>query len=751
MKSISGLCNLARWFWFFAGPVILTMPVLGQGLFIRQDTVTVLQQGNPLPNAWAGGLNFPLFSSVDLNGDGRKDLVAYDRVNSRLTCYTNDGSPSTNAWRYAPQYVEDFPRINRWLLMYDYNCDGKEDIFTISSQFPSCIACYRNDYTPGTGLRFTLVDDIIEETFSTQVFPVFASGVLIPALEDIDGDGDMDILGYNSIPDGRVIWHKNQSIELYGVCDSLAFSYADACWGNFALQIGGANEVGCFGCTCRGSQNPRVNEGIEPVNEPARRDDTVTSIFLIDLDGDIDKDLLIGDISALTTLMVHNGGSPAVAAMDSQDVNFPNYDIPAVFNGFHYHASLDVDNDGLKDLIVSPNEYENRNAQWVYKNTGSSTAPSYHFFGTEFLSEGMIEVGENAAPVVVDIDGDGLKDIMMAGSVYDTAASYYATSLFYFRNVGTTTAPRFSLVNEDFAGLRSFVYNSTIYPAFGDLDNDGDLDMLLGTEDGKIQLFQNNASTYQLAVPNYMGIDVGNNCTPQLVDIDRDGKLDLIAGEKNGFINFFKNTGTASSAMFANVPTEDTLGGIVLQSPGFTDGYSVPFLYDSAGVYRLAASNMAGNVYFYGNIDGNILGRYTLLDSLYDKAESNRIRFNVSVGGGDLNNDGFCDLVLGQSAGGAQLWYQDDGTVGILEPDENLSLALYPNPADRSFALQISGDKPGTALVEIWDSQGRMVRQMRSNHSTWLMDTSDLSEGIYLVRAQRGLTARTQRLIVRHD
>ncbi|MEY4594922.1 MAG: hypothetical protein RIQ47_1332 [Bacteroidota bacterium] len=725
--------------------------------FDRVDSVAAFIAGQQLSNSWTGGINFPMFNSIDLDGNGVDDMVCYDRVNARLTCYVNDGSPSLAAWHYAPQMAARFPALNRWLLVYDYNCDGKKDLFTLSPLNPACIACYRNDFSIANGLRFTLVDPILEESFSTTTFPIFASGVLIPAVDDIDGDGDMDILGYNSIPDGRVIFHKNESMETYGTCDSLKFSFANSCWGNFAFQVGGANEVGCFNCPCRTSSAPFASTTLEPVAEPTRRDDTVTSIFALDLDGDLDKDLLVGDISALTTLMVRNGGSPTVALMDSQDVNFPGYDTPAVFNGFHYHAYVDVDNDGLKDLIVSPNEYENKAAQWVYKNIGTAAVPNFHRISTSFLQDEMIDVGENAAPVVTDYDGDGKSDIVIAGAVYDTATSGYKTSLTLFRNIGWANEPAFDLVNGDIANISTLGYSSTIYPAFGDLDNDGDKDLLLGTEDGKLQHFANtatagNSPNYILSAANYMGIDVGNNCTPQLIDLDRDGKLDLVCGEKNGFLNFYKNIGTASAAFFANIPSQDTLGGIVLQVPGYADGYAVPFFYDSAGVYRLAASNMDGNVYFYGNINGNILGNFTLLDSLYQNAESSRIRFNVSVGGGDLNNDGFVDLVIGESSGGVSLWYQHYGISSVATPDlDDFSVVLYPNPATQDFIVAMDNKFVAeNTLIDLLDVQGRIISTQRVSTIKTRLNSSALSEGVYFVRVSSSKKTVTKVIYVIH-
>lgn len=739
--------------------LLFALQLSAQVRFDKNDSVPVEWNGQPLPNAWAGGINFPLFSSIDLNGDSIMDVVLYDRLNNRLSCFTNDGSASVNAWHYAPQFASRFPALNRWMLSYDYNCDGKMDLFTLSPLYPSCIACYRNDYTPGTGLQFTLVDPILEESFSTTSFPIFASGVLIPAFDDIDGDGDMDILGYNSIPDGRIIYHKNESKELFGHCDSLKFTYADACWGTFALAIGGNNEVGCFNCPCRMSSSGPVEKSADfnlgP--EEMRRDDTITSIFPIDIDGDLDKDLLVGDISALTSLLVINGGTPSAANMIAQDATYPTADVPAIFNGFHYHASFDTDNDGLKDLIISPSEYENKQAMWLYRNFNTASMPDFQLTTTTFLQDQMIDVGENAAPVPFDYDSDGLEDLIVAGSVYDTATSAYRNSLFLFRNTGTATSPSFNLINEDVAGIASLAYNSTIYPSFGDIDNDGDKDMILGTEDGRLQYFSNtagpgNPANFQLNTPNYMGIDVGNNATPQLVDIDRDAKLDLIIGEKSGFVNFYKNIGSATSPFFSNIASEDTLGGINLQQQGYTDGYTVPFMYDSAGSYRLAVSNMTGNVYFYGNIDGNILGTYTLIDSLYEKSESSRIRFNVSVSGGSFNGDSYTDLVIGQSTGGLQLWMQHNPTAGVQQPNALLpSFVAFPNPASDRFIIDVNAiGKDRSLFIRVHNAEGRLMKEVPLDSQRIQVETADWPEGIYLIQLAGSGVSRSQKVMVLH-
>ena len=71
----------------------------------------------------AGGLNCPQFSPVDINNDGKQDIFVFDRIgNVRLT-YLNNGS----GFDYIPQYIAQFPELNDWALLRDYNGDRSEE------------------------------------------------------------------------------------------------------------------------------------------------------------------------------------------------------------------------------------------------------------------------------------------------------------------------------------------------------------------------------------------------------------------------------------------------------------------------------------------------------------------------------------------------------------------------------------------------------------------------------------------------
>lgn len=729
--------------------------------FQRVDTIPVIVNGVTLNNAWAGGINFPLISEIDLNGDGIQDLFVYDRLSSssslsgRISTFINDGTTSTNAWHYAPEYISHFPPINRWAFLYDYNCDGKMDLFMLSPACMCGIGVYRNDYNTTNGLEFTLVTQTINELYFSTLSNLYASTVSLPTFGDVDGDGDMDILGYDVLPNGRIVYHKNYSVEHGHGCDSLDFKMENATWGNFQLQIGGTNSVQCFSCRLAASAvDSLVNYD---QSQAAVKDDTISSVFMIDIDGDGDKDLLFGDQNSRNSLLVVNGGTAASAQMVSQDTLFPSANIPVNMTDFTRHAYIDVDNDNKKDLIVSPTELENQHGMWFYKNTGTTAQPDFHFQTSTFLVDQMIDVGEGACPVLFDTDGDGLQDLVIGNyGIFQSGTGTYKNGLHVFKNIGTATSPSFQLVNNDYENIGSLNLTGPLFPAFGDLDGDTAKDMIIGEDDGKFTYFHNAASAGQPAsfpnpVANYMNIDVGNNSTPQLIDLNHDGLLDIVTGNKKGILKYFQNAGTSTIPFFSNVPTKDTLGGIIVQTIGTPDGFSVPFFFDDNGQYKLLVSCAKGDVYLYDSIDGNLNGNFHFVDTIVTGTQGSLTRFNLAVSGGDLNNDGKTDMLLGIYSGGVQVYMQYHPS-GVAELQSvQPQFLISPNPSKDECVIQLFNMQSSEKYrLNVMNYLGQNVFSESISSNNLLLDTRKFSSGVYMIQLLSSKSSVTQKMIVSH-
>ncbi len=721
-----------------------------QSSFTRNISIPVSQNGS-LDNAWAGGINFPVFSEIDLNNDNTPDLFVFDRSNNRILTFLNNGSPGVNCWEYAPQYAEFFPEMNGWAFLYDYNCDSKPDLFC-TNYFNNGIATYRND-SQGGNIFFTLVDSAIGYFFNNQyVENIIASSYLVPNLDDIDGDGDMDILGLQFQCIGGFAYYKNMSMEDFGNCDSLNnFVFVTNTWGKFALRSGLYNNVvvGSWNINCFQMGNSNFPYEI------ARRDDTYANIFTIDIDGDSDKDAIIGDSQANNSLLVINGGTPNSATMVTQDTLFPVYDTPVKIHSFSVHSYLDADNDGLKDLIVSQREYENKNGVFFYKNNGTNSNPNFNFVLNDFLQNEMIDVGESATPVIFDYDDDGLNDLVIGNKLLTKGDTSTETGLTLYKNTGSPSSPAFEYVTDNFAGLHSLQLTGQIFPAFGDLDGDNDFDMILGLDNGQLMYFMNIAgpgvpASFASPVYQYMSIDVGQASTPQLIDLSKDGKLDLVVGGKNGLVKYFENVGSSMFPFYSVTPTNDTLGGIIVQTQSTPDGYSVPFVFIQGAETRMLVSCMKGDIYLYGDIDGNLNGNFSILDTVLTKIGGERYGYNLSVSGGNLNNDTLTDMLIGFYGGGVQIYYQDNLNSTITSANKLESMIrVLTNLVTETLIIK-SLISNNTLSCTLYDLTGRFILSKTLHGSHTIVDVSDIAPGVYLLQIISGNTTFAKKIIIEH-
>ena len=227
-------------------------------------------------------------------------------------------------------HVYPFGQLKEWVLLRDYNGDGKEDIFSYSL---GGFACYKNT-SIGSSLSFAEVDTLVRSDYYPTDANLYVTQVDIPGIEDLDGDGDLDVITF-SIFGNYMEHHRNLSMELYGTADSLEFAVCNRCWGFFAENLNN-NSVYLNSICNYNLPNPQMGELIDNATAILRsgqeedprlgegeRAHTGSTNLPIDLDGDGDKDLLVGDILAPTLLALTNGADLDSAYMVAQDSVFP--------------------------------------------------------------------------------------------------------------------------------------------------------------------------------------------------------------------------------------------------------------------------------------------------------------------------------------------------------------------------------------------------------------------------------------------
>ncbi len=557
--------------------------------------------GTPYEHPFLGGLNVPRPQFIDIDADGDLDLFVQEET-GKVKFFENVGSrrEARFVWRTDRYLNLD---VGEWYRFFDLDGDGDYDL--LAEQPFSYIRYLRNDGTPQQP-RFVPAEDSLRDANGT---PIFSDRQNIPNLADIDCDGDLDL--FIGKLDGTVMRYE-------------AVRYDEGGIPRFAL----------------------VTDRFEDIEIVAQLQGSLhgaNTLFLVDIDGDGDQDFFWGDFFEPGLLFIRNTGTCERPSLRSTPVPFPPDD-PFQTSGYNAPFFADLDGDRDPDLFVGVlggafNPIRTGAANfYFFENTGGM---NFALRTRQFLK--MIDVGTESIPALADLDGDGDLDLLLANKIAPTR--FESAELFYFENTGTPRAPVFRQ-----RGLlpmhRAFHYA----PAPGDLDGDGDLDLLVGSwTRGRIAYYRNDGAadpgsppTFTLVSDEYLRLSRGSNATPALADIDADGDLDLFVGEFSGTINFYRNDGTPQAPAFTLV-SDEYLGVDVGQRsfPALTD-------LDGDGDLDLVVGSESQGVVVYRN-DGTPRAPAFVHDPAGLPFEA---PFLATPAFADLDGDGDADVLTGDAGGG---------------------------------------------------------------------------------------------------
>ncbi len=321
-----------------------------------------------------------------------------------------------------------------------------------------------------------------------------AAYLAAPALADLDGDGDIDLL----------------TIE-----------YDDYTTAKFYENTGGSS-VANF--------SPPV---ASPFGVSFGEAAYIAFPTLVDLDDDGDFDLLVGGYYGSLNYF-ENTGSPTAPSFAPPSQN------PFGLVSTYYFAiptPVDLDGDGDLDLMVG----DYYGAMQYFENTGSPTSPNFvapveNPFGFELLVADEEEEGI-AYPAFADLDNDGDMDLTMgyynnvevsgSGGGVGTIVSYGI--LQYYENVGGPSNPQFTEgINSPFGWEQAIDGDEYIFPTYSDLDNDGDMDILIGSTYGDFLYYENTGtSAVEETIADYE-LTVSPNPTNELLQIESQSPIQQI-------------------------------------------------------------------------------------------------------------------------------------------------------------------------------------------------------------------------------
>ena len=706
--------------------------------FLNISNITFSENGSIIDNPLTGGLNSCQFSEIDINIDGIKDLFVFDRTGDKILPFICSMEGQVVNYDYAPQYIKNFPELNSWALLIDYNCDNKADIFTYNQSF---VRVYLNT-SNNDSLSFEISTEAIVSDYTSIVSPIFISFVDIPSIIDVDNDGDLDILTFQQ-SGGNIEYHQNQSMETYGNCDSLIFELNTDCWGNF---FEGLNSYDLNNCN---------NQTSTPSIENRTSSHSGSSLLALDIDGDNDKDILLGDVSFNNINLLTNGGTDQEADMIEANQQFPvgfGTNISGEINSFPAMYYIDINKDSKRDLIVSPNianNSENFESIKLFTNIGEDDAPLFEFTQNNFLQDNTIDLGSGAYPCVIDYNNDGLKDLLVGNFGYFDSGDQLG-QLALFKNIGTNQQAAFELIDRDFAGISDIALNtalnltvSGLIPTVGDLDGDGDNDLIVGDANGKLHYFKNTATSgndalFQLETVNYFDIDVGQFGAPFLFDINQDNLLDLVIGKLNGTISVALNTGNSTSPIFNTL--EDNLGNINVSNDQGTYGYSKPFVYKENDDIKMLVASESGYIYQYENIN-DLNESFTLTTTNFQNIKDG---IKTSVVFEDFNGDNKRDLFLGNESGGLKYFENNDESNGSsIKSTDKIEFEFFPNPNQGLIYIKTSKETE----IEIFSLIGQKVFEKKVTNSRSI-DISSLTNGTYFLRIVQNKGTKTEKIII---
>lgn len=263
----------------------------------------------------------------------------------------------------------------------------------------------------------------------------------VPSQADINGDGLLDLVVGEATNDskGKVRFYRNigtNDAPVYG-----GFVFAQTASGDLWVT-----RYSCLGIF------PRMVDW--------------------DLDGDLDLLAGIGDGTVKIFLNVGSTTNPLFDAgtlltADSTTLNVGIRATPSL---------VDWNNDGLRDLLVGEGDgYVN-----IFINSGTDSAPVYHAGQLVQAAGVTLDVGSRSSPDYADLDGDGLKDLLIGDG---------NGQLSLYRNIGTSSAPAFSTGSYVQVKGVSISLGQRSRPFVCDYNRDGRLDILVGEGVGKVYLF----------------------------------------------------------------------------------------------------------------------------------------------------------------------------------------------------------------------------------------------------------------------
>ena len=571
----------------------------------QENTPNVFINDQLLDNGFLGGINYAVVRWADWDYDGDIDLFILDE-DGKIKFYQNIGNSLEHKFVIHNTNLLNLDNIS-WFYIQDFDNDGDLDVVTEFSDNPSYVSYYLNDNQDFINLN------LIQTVSNSYVISQQGS---IPTFCDIDNDGDYDFFTVSL--EGTVTFYEN--IEL--INQKPFFNLVSGNWQDIIV----------------------TGEGRHGAN----------AINFIDLDNDNDFDLVWGDYYQSSIYVIWNEGNREFPNMDN--INFLRYfpvDDPIYTVGRNMPTFNDIDGDGDYDLFVSvlggTGGIQLINNFYFYENIDGV----YQFVTDNFLNS--IDLVSDSCPALADIDSDGDLDLFI-GQKFSTETTPYNGRIHFYRNIGNRTNPIFELIDNEFLGTE---LGTDLCPSFGDIDSDGDLDLIIGTYVGNIDLYKNIGNTLNHNFIYHSTIDGGENfwfSTPYLHDFNFDNKLDIVSGNIYGDLKLYYQNEPFNFNLEPNFFSDISVGY-----------YSAPFMFDidlDEDMDMIVSGQTRHRI--YENVNGDFVENESDIIPYLGK--------NAKITGSSLFFSNQYNLISGVSTGGLYILSNNLCFRGDLNADETINI-----------------------------------------------------------------------------